>query len=183
MRASGQTRAQIVDIARELIQARSYLGFSFQDIADRVGLRKASLYHHFPSKESLGVAVLQQASQQFEAWFDKAAKTPQEKLDAYFRIYRDVLGAGSQVCPVGAVAAGWDCMDQALRDAGRQLRQVQVDSLAEVLMALGLPAQQAQDKAAYIFTVCQGAMLTARMRGDATDFDATVAELRGSLPR
>lgn len=182
MRAGGHTRAQIVDIARELIQTRSYLGFSFQDVADRVGLRKASLYHHFPSKESLGVAVLQQCTGQFETWFDSAPGTAQEKLVAYFRIYRDSLRAGSQVCPAGAVAAGWGCMDETLRAAGRRLRQVQVDWLTEVLAELGLVPQAAQQQAAYVFAVCQGAMLTARMSGDATDFDTAITTLRAGLP-
>jgi TetR/AcrR family transcriptional regulator, transcriptional repressor for nem operon len=67
------TREQIVRVARNLIQTRSYLGFSFQDIADEIGIRKPSLYHHFASKEALGVEVLRQATRSFEFW---AAATP-----------------------------------------------------------------------------------------------------------
>ncbi|MEZ5706577.1 MAG: TetR/AcrR family transcriptional regulator [Burkholderiaceae bacterium] len=40
---------------------RSYLGLNFQTLADQVGIRKASLYHHFASKEALGVALVDEA--------------------------------------------------------------------------------------------------------------------------
>ena len=182
--ANHSTREQILSVARELIQTRSYLGFSFQDVADRVGIRKASLYHHFPTKESLGIEVLQQSTAQFVAWFDSTPPAPREKLQAYFLVYRDALRAGSRVCPAGALAAGWDCIHDDLREAGRNLRQVQVDWLSEVLIRLDPKlGATAAVLAAYVFTVCQGALLTARMSGDVADFDATMEQLQGQLPR
>ncbi|WP_269759164.1 hypothetical protein [Variovorax sp. E3] len=36
--------------------------------------------------------------------------------------------------------------------------------------------------AAYVFTVCQGALLSARMTGRVEDFDDAIAHLRSSLP-
>ena len=53
------TRENILDAAQDLIQTRSFHGFSFQDVADRVGIRKASLYHHFDSKDAVALAVLE----------------------------------------------------------------------------------------------------------------------------
>ena len=41
------TREKILNSAQGLIQTRSFHGFSFQDIANEVGIRKASLYHYF----------------------------------------------------------------------------------------------------------------------------------------
>jgi TetR/AcrR family transcriptional repressor of nem operon len=49
---------QIVLEARELFRERGYVGASMQDLAERVGLKKASLYTRFPSKESLVEPVL-----------------------------------------------------------------------------------------------------------------------------
>jgi len=48
-----------VDLAEALIQSRGYSAFSYQDISDRLGIRKASIHYHFPSKTDLGVAALQ----------------------------------------------------------------------------------------------------------------------------
>src|SRR3954466_1831138 len=108
---SGFTRAQILSVARQLIQTRSYLGFSFQDVADQVGIRKASLYHHFPTKEALGIEVLREATQDFRAWASKP-RPAADALDAYFRMYRHALNAGAAVCPAGALAPGWDCINE-----------------------------------------------------------------------
>ncbi len=51
---------EIVVEATKLFAERGYEGASMGDLADRVGLRKASLFHHFPSKEVLYSTVLAQ---------------------------------------------------------------------------------------------------------------------------
>lgn len=48
----------IVGEARELFRTRGYAGMSMQDLADRVGLKKPSLYTRFASKEALVPEVL-----------------------------------------------------------------------------------------------------------------------------
>jgi len=48
----------IVREARELFRHHGYDGASMQDLASRVGLKKASLYTRFPTKESLVPEVL-----------------------------------------------------------------------------------------------------------------------------
>lgn len=182
--AAGSTREQIVRVARELIQTRSYLGFSFQDVADQVGIRKASLYHHFPTKEALGVEVLRESTQGFRDWSAAKQRTPREWLEAYFRMYRHTLKAGSAVCPAGALAPGWDCINEELRGAVRELRSVQVLWLTGVLGALApeLKLNAPVDTvAATVFAICQGALLSARMTGRAEDFDAVVVQLKQSL--
>jgi TetR/AcrR family transcriptional repressor of nem operon len=182
--AGATTREQILGVARDLIQTRSYLGFSFQDVANKVGIRKPSLYHHFPTKESLGIEVLRESTQAFRDWTIAKERSPQASLDAYFRMYRNGLHAGEGVCPAGALAPGWDCINDELRQAVRDLRSTQVLWLSGVLGALA-PGRQAATPvgalAAYVFAVCQGALLSARMTGRVEDFDETVAQLKRSL--
>jgi TetR/AcrR family transcriptional repressor of nem operon len=177
------TREQIIHVARDLIQTRSYLGFSFQDIADQVGLRKASLYHHFPSKESLGVEVLRESTQAFKDWTTKTPAAPEQKLQGYFLMFRNALHAGQGVCPAGALAPGWDCINDDLRDAVRELRNTQILWLTGVLGAVGSKKQPrpVDQVAAYVFAVCQGALISARMTGNVADFDDTIAQLKDSL--
>ncbi|MGJ7530951.1 TetR/AcrR family transcriptional regulator [Variovorax sp. GB1P17] len=184
--ASGSTRDQILGVARKLIETRSYLGFSFQDVADAVGVRKASLYHHFPTKEALGVAVIRQATQFFKDWDAARAREPKDALESYFRMYRNTLRAGSGVCPAGALAPGWDCINEDLRQAVQELRNTQVMWLTGVLGALaparGKGSLPVASLAAYVFSVCQGALITSRMTGRVEDFDEAIAQLKGSLP-
>ncbi|QGW83289.1 TetR/AcrR family transcriptional regulator [Variovorax paradoxus] len=184
--ATGSTREQILAVARSLIETRSYLGFSFQDVADAVGIRKASLYHHFPTKEALGIAVIREATQLFKNWEAAKVRTPKDALESYFRMYRNTLKAGSGVCPAGALAPGWDCINDELRQAVQELRNTQVLWLTGVLGALAPAGHKkgasAASLAAYVFSVCQGALLASRMTGRVEDFDEAIAQLRSSLP-
>jgi AcrR family transcriptional regulator len=52
-------RDEIVEEATRLFAERGYEGASMADLAERVGLRKASLFHHFASKDVLYAAVLE----------------------------------------------------------------------------------------------------------------------------
>ena len=67
------SQQEIVAAARELFRTEGYAGASMQDLADRVGLRKASLYSRFPDKEALVDAVLQLTLQETFAVADGAA--------------------------------------------------------------------------------------------------------------
>lgn len=51
----------ILDRAAALFARRGFAKTSVQDVADAVGLSKAGLLHHFPSKDALYEAVLAQA--------------------------------------------------------------------------------------------------------------------------
>lgn len=53
-------KEEIVAEATKLFAERGYEGASMGDLAERVGLRKASLFHHFPSKDVLYATVLGQ---------------------------------------------------------------------------------------------------------------------------
>src|SRR5690242_4827354 len=51
-------RQQIVECAQRLLQERGYHGWSYQDISNQVGIRKATIHYYFPFKENLGEAAL-----------------------------------------------------------------------------------------------------------------------------
>lgn len=54
------TAVRIRETAHDLIAERGYFGFSYADIAEAIGIRKASIHHHFPSKVDLVVATLKE---------------------------------------------------------------------------------------------------------------------------
>ncbi len=58
-RAAPSSRAKILDSAEALFAARGFDGIGLREVAQKVGLGKSSLFHHFPTKLSLYVAVLE----------------------------------------------------------------------------------------------------------------------------
>jgi AcrR family transcriptional regulator len=55
---AGSTQNRILTEASRLFATRGFLGTSTRDIALAVGVRQPSLFHHFPSKHSILVALL-----------------------------------------------------------------------------------------------------------------------------
>ncbi|MFF4903930.1 TetR/AcrR family transcriptional regulator [Streptomyces sp. NPDC001260] len=60
---SEERRAEIVRAALEVIAERGYRGASLAAVAEKVGLTQQGLLHHFPTKEALLVAVLEERDQ------------------------------------------------------------------------------------------------------------------------
>jgi AcrR family transcriptional regulator len=66
----------ILDRAAALFARRGFAKTSVQDIADAVGLSKAGLLHHFPSKDALHRAVLEQAGALGQRVLDQVGDMP-----------------------------------------------------------------------------------------------------------
>ncbi len=64
---SSNSREAILVAAKLTAQAHGYSGLNFRDLAAEVGIKAASIYHHFPSKADLGAAVARRY------WEDSAA--------------------------------------------------------------------------------------------------------------
>src|SRR5262245_39386955 len=87
-------RDEIVDEATRLFAERGYEGASMADLAERVGLRKASLFHHFASKDVLYAAVLERLVVPMSEAITRAATTEgsfPERLDAVSDALTEVL--------------------------------------------------------------------------------------------
>ena len=70
LRRPVDTRDRVLQAAQALFAEFGYRGTSLRDIAKRIGVRAPSLLHHFPSKQQLYLAVL---DQMFESLADAAA--------------------------------------------------------------------------------------------------------------
>ena len=60
-------RARVIQQARELFLAQGYAAVSMQQIADAVGVNKATLYHYFRDKQALFIAVMVDQGKQMNA--------------------------------------------------------------------------------------------------------------------
>ena len=102
------TAEQILACARGLVVSGGYNGFSYADIAEVVGIRKASIHHHFPSKLELMVALMRQYRADVQAGLDAmeaAAASPLGALRIYADTWEACIADGSMPFCVGAVLA------------------------------------------------------------------------------
>ncbi|MGH7298765.1 MAG: TetR/AcrR family transcriptional regulator [Polyangiaceae bacterium] len=89
-------KEEILDVATQLFAERGYEGASMNDVAERVGMRKASLFYHFATKDALYEAVLDRlvASLQnaLEAIYASSGTFP-DRLDAVTELLVDTLAS------------------------------------------------------------------------------------------
>ncbi len=88
---STATADQILDCARTLLVDGGYNSFSYADIAAVVGIRKASIHHHFPAKADLVRKLVGRYRGEAEAGLAAIAASvpdPCDQLRAYVEYWR-----------------------------------------------------------------------------------------------
>jgi TetR/AcrR family transcriptional repressor of nem operon len=183
-----ETRTKILNSAQRLIQTRSFEGFSFQDIADEVGIRKASLYHHFDSKDAVAIGVLKRGADWVIGQLDATKElAPPERLERYFDLFHDLHGKAERMCPGGSFASVLGAVSPAVQRALHAFTKMHLDWLEGVVRegaALGafeIGEQAPRNVALQIFSSVQGALLTGRLTADPGVLDAVATELRTYL--
>ncbi len=91
-RGADEARQRILDTAYELFSARGIRAVGTNEIIDRAGVAKATLYTHFPSKNNLVLAFLEQREQRWTHAFVVAearrrGATPEERLLSIFDVF------------------------------------------------------------------------------------------------
>ena len=180
------TRGQIMDVAEQLLLERGYAGFSYQDIADAIGIRKASIHHHFAAKEDLGAAIVTRARERLGASrgpvADNAAGV-QKQFENFLRFFEKLATQGDKLCIGGRLSADLGVLPEAMRDPFRGFTVDNGDWLASLFAAgqrLGVFKRDADpaDQALMLGAAVQGAVQVARARGDAEYFRRIARQLR-----
>jgi AcrR family transcriptional regulator len=81
-RAAAPTAARIVEAATNQFFARGYHGASMKELAEEAGVRSATLYYHFSSKEELLVAIMRSTLEELTASVAAAVAAPRDPLAA-----------------------------------------------------------------------------------------------------
>ncbi|CAH1228006.1 HTH-type transcriptional repressor NemR [Paenibacillus allorhizoplanae] len=84
------TSELILDTAQAIVQQYGFNGFSYSHIAEKVGIRNASIHYYFPNKEDLGEALIARYLRNFKAFVAGIdAETPNnvEKLRKFILLY------------------------------------------------------------------------------------------------
>jgi TetR/AcrR family transcriptional repressor of nem operon len=176
-RPAKNTRQSILDAAETLILTRGYNGFSYKDIADIVGIRKASIHHHFPAKEDLAAAFVDGYFHRFEQWREQVGRlTVAQKLDAFLEMFKRVSNNAERICPMGMLAAEYPTLPKSVQDSLRRLLGAMDQWLGQV-MAQGQtegylrPEPQAPVMAKVLINAMSGSMKIARVFQDVNQLE------------
>jgi len=185
---SSSSKEAILAAARRTAQARGYNGLNFRDLADEVGIKAASIYHHFPSKADLGAAVARRywedTAAQLEAMLTETPD-PVRCLRRYPEVFRKALTNGNRMCLCSFMAAEYDDLPDAVKREVQAFADVNVAWLSKLLSAgTRVSAKKTEQRARAIFAAVAGAQLMARSRADVTLYDSLIEGYRaaGLLP-
>ncbi|MEQ1557617.1 MAG: TetR/AcrR family transcriptional regulator [Methyloglobulus sp.] len=185
-----EMRDQILASAQRLVQQRGFNGFSYADIAAEVGIRKASLHHHFPTKTDLGLALIEVYSERLNSVLlniSGSSLTAVAKLGAYVALYRSSLEA-ERMCLGGMLASEALTLDATMLPSLKRFFNCNIEWLTEILeegnsQQIFVLNGSAVNHARMLLSALQGALLIARATGDREAFEQTASSLITVLTR
>jgi AcrR family transcriptional regulator len=173
------TRQRLIDAAGELFWERGYAATGLSDILGAAGARGGSLYHFFPNKDDLLLAVIDRQSRVIEATIENslaAHEDPRAKALAVVEFYRRFMRrTGCALgCPLTNLAGeiGDSHPEAAARIAAFTERLVR--AVAGPIGEMRGAGSEASALAAARAVVCmiQGATMQARASKSETPLDA-----------
>ncbi len=95
---AANSREKLLEVAEALFAQRGFAGVGIREVADAAGLGKSSLFHHFPSKVQLYLAVLGRVLDRIHERLEPVVRSggdPAERLDRWVDALIDALAEHS----------------------------------------------------------------------------------------
>ena len=112
------SKRTILNLGETLLQDKGFNGFSYANIAAELGVKNAAIHYHYPTKEDLGIAVMQRYRERFKLWINNARVkdlTPEGKLDWFLSIYTNMRADQGKICLVGSMEAEFNSIPEGLQ--------------------------------------------------------------------
>lgn len=183
------TKIALLDSAERVARARGFDGFSYANLAQDVGIRKASIHHHFPTKAVLSAAVMQRYFTKVEAMsaeIDKTHPTGAARLGAMIDCYRSGLEEGQSMCLCVSFSASRESLPNDVI-AQISLFRAMVQGWLAATFSLGQTdgtikgISDPASEAAAALPLLEGAQLAARAAADPRIFDTALHLLKARL--
>lgn len=172
----GDARTRLLDAARDLIRAQGYAATTVDELCRAAGVTKGAFFHHFDSKEALGVAVAKQWQEMTSALFAAAPyhapSDPLRRVLAYIQFRKELItGEFCQFTCLGGTLL------QEIYDSSPAMRDACADSIlghtatleADIAAAMQQHAIEsectAESLARFTQTVIQGSFIMAKATG------------------
>ncbi|VVE02085.1 TetR family transcriptional regulator [Pandoraea capi] len=118
------------------LMTRGYNGFSYRDLAERVGVKTSSIHYYFPAKEDLVLEAIKAYDAFISeglAQIDESLPAP-EKLALYSQGFGRIVEDGHRICLCGMLAADIETLPETVREAVQRFFAFHEAWLARVLM-------------------------------------------------
>ncbi len=165
------TKEKAVIIGMELVQKHGYHGFSFQNVADRLRLKKPSLYEHFRSKEDLISAIIAEYTNEFRNWTQRSRELPTlRQVAEVFSVFQMFVNDGGKICPILALATDSKTLSFEVQKDMQEFISSWVHWLEKQLLAGQIDGSIRRDMSAkvlasLIYSQGMGAQFQSRVRG------------------
>ncbi|WP_455269744.1 TetR/AcrR family transcriptional regulator [Rhizobium herbae] len=173
----GDARTRLLESARDVIRAKGFAATSVDDLCQAAAVTKGAYFHHFKTKDALGIAAAQHWAETITAFFAGASyHEPEDALDrvlAYVAFRKSII-AGELAefsCLVGTMVQETFATSPAIRDAcGASIFGHAATLEADIDAAIrdrGISADwTAASLARHTQTVIQGAFVLAKAGDD-----------------
>ncbi len=161
---------KLLDRAEIHIQKAGYNGFSFRDLAAEIGIKSASVHHHFPTKAGMAVAVARRYTDRFLAAVEQSREA--DPVSTYRAAFRNALARDNRICLCGVLGAEAGGLPPAVADEARAFFRRCVDDLSE-----RIGGKEANARSLHVLSTLEGAMILARIFDDVGVFDRATATL------
>lgn len=168
------TKSQAIETGKALLQLKGFNGFSFQDIADELGIRKASLHYHFSSKEELGLALIADYEDAFSQWCETVQELdPMDQLEKFCLIFYRISQDNLKICPTGVFCSDYNTLPTSMQKRLGQFHKTQSKWLEKTITAARkdkdvTKALSPKELASLILANIQGSLQLARMNENAS---------------
>ncbi len=179
------TVTRIVEEAQKLMQERGYNAFSYADISEKVGIRKASIHYHFPSKSDLAKEALvryRARVRELTRHVDQQTTDPRQKLEWLVNGYSMMLREQNLICLCGVLGAELPTLPEGVRNEVLGFFSEVETWLSGVLeqgVKIGMMQveQPLELEARLLLSTIQGALMVARAFNDAARFEQACERL------
>ena len=164
---------RILEAAEARVRQAGYHGFSFRELAADVGIKSASVHHHFPTKEALIAHLTAHYRGKFK---EELASLPvgRARVAAYRAMFREQLELGFGMCLAGMLGAESEELPDSVADETRRFFDMLVADLTDTLEN---DSGEPRRAAIAIIAQLEGAMLLARASGSIKHFDDATERL------
>jgi TetR/AcrR family transcriptional repressor of nem operon len=126
----------VVNAAESLIQERGYNGFSYDDIARIVGIKKPSIHHHFSTKSELVSVVAQRYTHRFREnllQIEGQHAKAQDRLSAYATLFEETYKIDQHLCLCGMLGAEASSLPENIVLEVHRFFEVNLDWLTQII--------------------------------------------------